>query len=681
MPGPQPMQGLHTHADDHPRLRVPLSVGEVHLPPHQTGEHWTLMVTPLQVRPQAIGNIMGCRGSRKKKQLAPARLDMPIFKSTDPGAEVTYTLWCFDVDAFLEQYDEASMRLHIFASLCGYPGKWACTLDEGKDISVQDLLMHMGKTFGNKHDYDAMIRTLYKVQQKEDETVEEYMLCIHNTVTVIHHAYPECLPDRGRDLKKDRIYHELCPYPHDDLSFAMAELPKREQACPTFDTLYTLVKKLEAGQPAQACCYATGTDAYCEKHRHYPASTGRVAALKEEGVVSANSTSGEDSESEVETVDGLNVHLAQMMSCYQREEWKCFMCGSPGHFARDCPHRDAFKRWHREQLNAKGAGENNLPALRMMNQQPEVSVQVTGQSRDPLVVVGGPAAHWIRPEMLVDLTVEGRDVNAFADSGSQVNAIMPTFVWQYGFPVLPLVDLVNHPLNFVGLGGKCTSPLRFIILHVQVREIARYDKDVVFLMVPDESEFGHRVPLVIGTCTIGMIINIIRESEIDRLSMSWAMARMAQLLSCQKSTVVFTPEDVGEAQSEGASGGPQEVDVDELVTVRESIRLGPFQTEIIEEWVKPLLGDTAHVMITPLKVGEGQPREARPLPPGLHILHMYTCLKNGSGRVSLMVRNMSDSHIFHKKGVPMAQVMLASPVPVTELSLEMEAALGTEAKP
>ena len=63
------------------------------------------------------------------------------------------------------------MHPHIFASLRGYPGKWACTLDEGKDISVQDLLMHMEKTFGNKHDYDAMIRTLYEVQQKEDEMV------------------------------------------------------------------------------------------------------------------------------------------------------------------------------------------------------------------------------------------------------------------------------------------------------------------------------------------------------------------------------------------------------------------------------------------------------------------------------------------------------------------------------
>ena len=72
-----------------------------------------------------------------------------------------------------------------------------------------------------------------------------------------------------------------------------------------------------------------------------------------------------------------------------------------------------------------------------------------GHSWDPLLVMERPAAHWIGPEMLVDLTIEGRNVNALVDSGSQVNTIMPAFMWQCGFPVLPLVDLVNHPLNLV----------------------------------------------------------------------------------------------------------------------------------------------------------------------------------------------------------------------------------------
>ena len=159
-----------------------------------------------------------------------------------------------------------------------------------------------------------MIRTLYEVQQKEDETVEEYILCIHDTVMVIHHVYPKRLPDHGRDLKKDHFYHGLSPYLHDALSFAMVELPKREQAHPMFDTLYTLAKKLEAGQPVRGCHYSS--DTYQEKHRCYPVLTGMVAALEEEGMATADPTSREESESKVEAMDGINACLAQVINHY-----------------------------------------------------------------------------------------------------------------------------------------------------------------------------------------------------------------------------------------------------------------------------------------------------------------------------------------------------------------------------
>ena len=39
-------------------------------------------------------------------------------------------------------------------------------------------------------------------------------------------------------------------------------------------------------------------------------------------------------------------------------------------------------------------------------------------------------------------------------------------------------------------------------MRLQVKEVAGYDKDVVFLVVPDGSTFGKRVPLVIGICML-----------------------------------------------------------------------------------------------------------------------------------------------------------------------------------
>ena len=298
------------------------------------------------------------------------------------------------------------------------------------------------------------------------------------------------------------------------------------------------------------------------------------------------------------------------------------------------------------------------------------------------LITNGPTAHWVGPETLVGLQVEGREVDTLANSGSQVNTVMPGYVHQHEFPVLLLHDLVNHPLNLVGVGGMRTCPLGFVILRVQVNEITSYNEDVVFLMVPDESEFSQRVPIVIGTCMLGRIINVIKESEMDRLLTPWVMVRASHLLSWWGTVVADLgmagngPAEEGAAAAEPSMGQ----DLNEPVFVRKNVRLGPFQTRILECRVKPLIGESAHVMVTPLRAAETQPGGVWPLPPGLHILHAYTRLKMSSSRVSMEVRNMSESSIFLKKGVHVARVVSALPILLTDLSLKWEAILGMEDK-
>ena len=181
-------------------------------------------------------------------------------------------------------------------------------------------------------------------------------------------------------------------------------------------------------------------------------------------------------------------------------------------------------------------------------------------------------------------------------------------------------------------------------------EIAGYDEDVIFLVVTDESDFSRHVPLVIGTCTLGRIVNAIKESEIDRLSTPWARARTSSLLSrCGMATL----DGAGSALMEGAMASEDSADqeIDEPVLMRESIKLEPLQTEILKGKTKTQLGEITHVMVVPLKAGEVQRSGAQPLPPGLHVLHTHKRLKMGSNKVLVVVQNMSDSPIYLKKGV------------------------------
>ena len=146
---------------------------------------------------------------------------------------------------------------------------------------------------------------------------------------------------------------------------------------------------------------------------------------------------------------------------------------------------------------------------------------------------------------------------------------------------------------------------------------------------------------------------------------------------CWHGTAAPEAGDAGSAPTdEGTtmSMASPDQEIDEPVFMKKSLKLGPFQTQIIECKTKPLLGESAHVRIMPLRACEAQLDGVQPLLPGLHLLHTYTWLKMSSSKVLIIVRNMLDSPIFLKKGARVACMVSASLVPPTELSPEMEAA-------
>ena len=273
-----------------------------------------------------------CRGAERR--LAPARLNLPIFCSTDANADVTYEIWHFDVQGWLDQYDEASMHPHIFGSLQGYPGKWARSLSGGMNISLKDLLRRMDHTFRNVRNCDSMIQSLYEIRQKENESVEEYMLIVHKAVAVVKHAYPNQVPNEGEGLRRDRFYYGLTPSLRDALSFAMADLPEKEQADTSFDTLYHLAKKLKVRhQPRNVTKVGSSTHDPHKGYKKYPTLVGRAATV-EPDLLPPDPDPVENAPPKPDYIKGLSFQMTQAMNYYQKQEHQCFVCWDSGHFAK-----------------------------------------------------------------------------------------------------------------------------------------------------------------------------------------------------------------------------------------------------------------------------------------------------------------------------------------------------------
>ena len=103
----------------------------------------------------------------------------------DSSTDVMNTIWRFDIQSWLEQYTEESMKPHIYVSLRGYPGHWVCSLEGGEHLTLTKLLQCMDRAFGEVSEVDTMIRSMYEIRQVEKETKEEYMLLIPEAVVVI----------------------------------------------------------------------------------------------------------------------------------------------------------------------------------------------------------------------------------------------------------------------------------------------------------------------------------------------------------------------------------------------------------------------------------------------------------------------------------------------------------------
>ena len=167
-----------------------------------------------------------------------------------------------------------------------------------------------------------------------------------------------------------------------------------------------------------------------------------------------------------------------------------------------------------------------------------------------------------------------------------------------------------------------------------------YNEDQKALVILDPTDFGSWVSVILGSLTINWIINMIKESGIEELSVSLNGSRISHLLPCHQA-VLSVGSEIAANQIMGL------INLNEVVKTIRKEEINTFSSKIIHAQTKIiLLGSNMHVMIQTLEEGE-EPC----LHHGLSIMNTYTKMMTGSKWAAVMVKNLTTALVSTTKGV------------------------------
>ena len=180
------------------------------------------------------------------------------------------------------------------------------------------------------------------------------------------------------------------------------------------------------------------------------------------------------------------------------------------------------------------------------------------------------------------------------------------------------------------------------------------------MLIIDDSVYGSRVPVQIGTLHIDMALDLATESEMKKLSHRWERAKMATAL--RMNSMVVDEESIQNSFKLDEISGS--------VHTTQKVSLGPFENATVTGILKgPVKSSAYHkhmnVTIEPLEAHkEGESKYCAV--PG------YAFLKPGSDRVKVMIKNLTARVIKVQQGSKVASIEAANVVPHMLAPQEMQ---------
>ena len=214
--------------------------------------------------------------------------------------------------------------------------------------------------------------------------------------------------------------------------------------------------------------------------------------------------------------------------------------------------------------------------------------------------------------------IDGWWERVLINSGARSNAVAPAYMKQHKMKVQPVHDLTMHPtlIPISGIGGH-TAALGYVIISIQVEGIPSYYEEKVALVIPNVSQLGMKVPVILGTPTIHQLCHQMKESEIKTALEEWQHALLSYEASRNVSILPMTPQLDQDSNVEYPTNmGQGPTNLDELVLLKDKVIIPAFASRIVHVRTQRtfIRGHRLNVIVQP-----PYPEDKAKLPLGLYV--------------------------------------------------------------
>ena len=218
--------------------------------------------------------------------------------------------------------------------------------------------------------------------------------------------------------------------------------------------------------------------------------------------------------------------------------------------------------------------------------------------------------------------------------------------------------------------------LGYIIINVQVEDIPSYYEEQVALVIPNVTQLGMKVQVILGTPMIHWLCCQMKESEIETAPEEWQHALLSYEVLRNVSILPMTPQLDQDSNVEYPTNtGQDPTDLDEPVLLKDRVIIPVFASRIVHVRTQRtfIKGHRLNVMVQP-----PYPEDKVKLPLGLYIQRVYTELKDGSWNVSMVLRNGTGKPMHLTARWLVDCIIAANVVPDAVASPELEAKLAKD---